>query len=386
MLELPPDAQTAVAMDLGTTRSSVATVVDGRVSVLKLPGGDWDIPSVVGFRSDGSVVLGKVARRMLSSDPQNAIASPKRLLGRRIDEPALGPYLAQLGMTATAGPRNDIVLHSHGRSLSVTEACAHLLKLLRLVAERSLGRPVREVILTVPATSGERQLSALSAAAAQADLRVLEFLHEPVAASMACIFDEACEGRIAVYDFGGGTFDFSVVELGGETMQVIATAGDSWLGGDDFDAALAAAAANACWQQHKVELRNQAHFWQALLVAAEAAKRQLTEAEEAVVRLPGAIHKGDTESAFEFPVTRRQFAELTRGIVQRSLESCEEALVSQKMAPQDVNVVYLSGGTSYIPSVQESVANFFGKAPRIAIPPERMVVVGAAVHGALTGA
>ncbi len=383
LLELPADTPTAVAMDLGTTRSSVATVVNGRVSVLKLPGGDWDIPSVVGFRADGQVVLGKNARRMLSTDVENVIASPKRLLGRRFDEPALGPYLAQLGMKATAGRQNDIVLHSRGRQLSVTEACAHLLKLLRLVGERTLGRPVHDVILTVPATSGERQLRALSAAAATAELRVVEFLHEPVAAAMACMFDEACDGRVAVYDFGGGTFDFSVVELGAEAMQVVATSGDSWLGGDDFDSALAAAAANACWQQHKVELRNQAHHWQALLVACESAKRALSQLEEAVVRLPGAIRKGDTEAAFEWTVTRKKFAELTRGIVERSLESCQEALTVAKMRPQDLNAIYLSGGTSYIPSVQEAVAAFFNKPPRVVIPPERMVVVGAAVHGAL---
>jgi len=204
-----------------------------------------------------------------------------------------------------------------------------------------------------------------------------------VAAAMACIFDEACQGRIAVYDFGGGTFDFSIVELGSETMRVIATSGDSWLGGDDLDAALAAAAANACWQQHKVELRNQAHHWQALLVAAETAKRALSEQEAAVVRLPGAIRKADGEAAFEFPVTRQQFAELTRGIIERSLESCQEALATTKMKPRDLNAIFLSGGTSYIPSVQAAVANFFGQQPRVVIAPERMVVVGAAVHGAL---
>ncbi len=383
LLELPAGARTVVAMDLGTTRSSVATVVDGRASVLRLPGGEWDIPSVVGFREDGSVVLGEAARQMLSSDPENVIASPKRLLGRRFDEPALGPYLAQLGMKATPGPQHEIILHSRGRKLSITAACAHILHLLRLVAERSLGRPVHDVILNVPATAGERQLRALFAAAAKVELHVLEFLHEPVAAAMACIFDEACEGRVAVYDFGGGTFDFSIVELGGESMQVVASSGDSWLGGDDFDIALAAAAANACWQQHRVELRNQAHHWQRLLVAAEATKRTLSQHEEAVLRLPGALGVGDSEAAFEFPITRKKFAELTRGIALRSLESCEEALAAAKLRPRELHAVYLSGGTSHIPSVQEAVASFFGKAPRVVISPERMVVVGAAVHGAL---
>jgi hypothetical protein len=383
LLELPPGAQAAVAMDFGTTRSSVATVIDGRVVVLRLPGGDWDIPSVVGFRNDGSVMLGKAARKMLASDAENAIASPKRLLGRRFDEPGLGPYLAQLGMKATAGPKGDILLTSRGRKLPVTEACSHMLKLLQLVAEKNLGHPVRDVILTVPVTSGERPLRALSEAAAKAGLRVLEFLHEPVAAAMACVFDEACDGLIAVYDFGGGTFDFSVVDLGGGSMQVVASSGDSWLGGDDLDQALASAAANALWQQTKVELRNQADKWQQLLFCAEQAKRDLSTAEETVLRLPDAIRTAKGEADFEWPISRRDFAKLVKGIIDRSLESCQEALAQARLTPRDLNTVYLSGGTSYVPAVRDAVAAYFDLEPRVVIPPERMVVVGAAVHGAL---
>ena len=386
LLELPSTARCAVAIDLGTTRSSVATVIDGRVSMLRLPGGEWDIPSVVGFRADNSVVVGSAARRMLSSDVENVIASPKRLLGRRIDEPALAPYLARLGMKATAGPRGDIMLHSHGRQLTITEACSHVLKLLRLVAEHNLGRPVREVILTIPASSGERQVRALSDAAALASLRVLEFIQEPVAAAMACIFDEACQGRVAVYDFGGGTFDFSIVELGDDGMDVIATAGDSWLGGDDFDAALASAAANACWQQHRVELRHQADHWQRLLVASEITKRVLSEHDATVLRLRGVLRGAAGEADFEFPVTRAAFAKMTKGIVARSLETCKDALVQAKIHPRDLSAIYLSGGSSYIPAVREGVAAFFGKEPRAVVPPERLVVLGAAVQGAMMAA
>lgn len=386
LLELPSTARCAVAIDLGTTRSSVATVIDGRVSMLRLPGGEWDIPSVVGFRADNSVVVGSTARRMLSSDVENAIASPKRLLGRRIDEPALAPYLARLGMKATAGPRGDIMLHSHGRQLTITEACSHVLKLLRLVAEHNLGRPVREVILTIPASSGERQVRALSDAAALASLRVLEFIQEPVAAAMACIFDEACQGRVAVYDFGGGTFDFSIVEVGADGMEVIATAGDSWLGGDDFDAALAGAAANACWQQHRVELRHQADHWQRLLVASEITKRVLSEHNATVLRLRGVLRDASGQADFEFPVTRAAFAKMTKGIVARSLETCKDALVQAKIHPRDLSAIYLSGGSSYIPAVREGVAAFFGQEPRAVVPPERLVVLGAAVHGAMMAA
>ncbi len=385
LLALPENAKSVVAIDFGTTRSSVASLIDGRISVLKLPGGEWDIPSVVGFRSDGSVVLGKAARNMLAIDAENAIASPKRLLGRRYDDPALGPYLSQLGMKSSAGPKGEILLRARGRRVAVVEACAHLLKLLKLVAERNLGEGVRDVILTVPVTTGERQLRELASAAEYAELTVKEFVHEPVAAAMACVFDPECEGLVAIYDFGGGTFDFSVVQVSGSSMEVVASAGDSWLGGDDLDIALASAAANALWQQAKVEVRNQAHLWQHLLVRAEAAKRELSEREEAVLVLPNAIRNAGGEQNFEYPITRPKFAKLIRGIIDRSLDSCREALSSKKLDPKALNAVYLSGGTSYVPAIQQAVAEFFGRRPRTLMPPERMVVVGAAVHGALSG-
>lgn len=168
-------------------------------------------------------------------------------------------------------------------------------------------------------------------------------------------------------------------------MEVVATSGDSWLGGDDFDAALASAAANACWQQHRVELRHQAQYWQALLVRAERAKCALSEEEETVLRLPGVLRGSAGEADFEFPVTRKAFAKMTKGIVDRSLETCQEALASANIGPEDLSAIYLSGGTSYIPAVREGVAAFFGREPRTVVPPERMVVLGAAVHGALMG-
>jgi hypothetical protein len=385
LLELPETARSVVAIDFGTTRSSVASLIDRRISVLKLPGGEWDVPTVVGFRSDGSVVLGKAARNMLAIDAENAIASPKRLLGRRYDDPALGPYLAQLGMKSFAGPKGDILLNARGRRVTVVEACSHMLKLLKLVAERNLGEGVRDVILTVPVTAGERQLRELASAAEYAELTVREFVHEPVAAAMACVFDPECEGQVAIYDFGGGTFDFSVVQVGAGSMEVTASAGDGWLGGDDLDIALASAAANALWQQAKVEVRNQAHLWQHLLVRAEAAKRELSERDETVLVLPNAIRTGGGEQSFEFPITRAKFAKLIGGIIDRSLDSCREALSSKRIDPRSLSAIYLSGGTSYVPAIQQAVAEFFGKMPRTLMPPERMVVVGAAVHGALSG-
>ena len=385
IFQIAKDAATVVAMDLGNTRSSCAAVINGRVSVLKLPGGDWDMPSVVAFREDGSVMLGKAARRMLASDPENAIGSPKRLLGRRFDEPALAPYLAQLGMHAFAGQQQEVMLESRGRKLAVVEACAHILTLLRMVAEKNLGRSWanHEVILTVPATFDDRQLRALNDAAQKAGLTVLEMLPEPVAAAIGCVSDPGCRGLIAVYDFGGGTFDFSIVDVDAAKMTVVATSGDGWLGGDDFDQALASAAANDFWKKTKVELRDQAHHWQRLLVRAEMAKRVLSVEEEATLRLPGAALTADGEIDLAFAVDREQFAQLSQEIIGRSLTACQEALQARGITTSDLSAVYLSGGTTYIPAVRQAVARFFGQEPRVVAAPEHLVSTGAAVHGAL---
>ena len=383
LVHVPPGATAVVAMDLGTTRSSVAAVVDGQVSVLKLPGGDWDMPSVVGFRQDGSVMLGKAARKMLASDPENAIASPKRLLGRRFDERALQPYLASLGMKSARGPRGEVMLEARGKAITVTEACAHILNLLRLVAEKNLGREVHEVILTTPVSFTDRQYTALGEAAELANLRVVEFVDEPVAATLACVSDPFCKGLVAVFDFGGGTFDFSVVDVGAEVMEVITSAGDAWLGGDDFDQALASSAANGFWQQTKIELRNQAYQWQRLVVRAEATKRELSEQEAATLELKGAALTKEGTIDLQLPITREQLADLSKEIIQRALDTCGEALELNDLKPNDLSAVYLSGGTTYIPAVRTAVAEYFGKDPRIVVPPERAVLIGAAVHGAL---
>ena len=383
LVHVPPGATPVVAMDLGTTRSSVAAVIDGQVSVLKLPGGDWDMPSVVGFRQDGSVMLGKAARKMLASDPENAISSPKRLLGRRFDERALQPYIASLGMKSLRGSRGEVMLEARGKVITITEACAHILNLLRLVAEKNLGREVHEVILTTPVSFTDQQYAALGEAAELADLRVVEFVDEPVAATLACVSDPFCKGLVAVFDFGGGTFDFSVVDVGAEVMEVVTSAGDAWLGGDDFDQALASSAANGFWQQTKIELRNQAYQWQRLVVRAEATKRALSEQEEATLELKGAALTKDGTIDLQLPITREQFADLSREIIQRALDTCREALELNDLKPTDLSAVYLSGGTTYIPAVRTAVAEYFGKDPRIVVPPERAVLIGAAVHGAL---
>ena len=370
-----------VAMDFGTTRASVASVIDGKVSVLKLPGGDRDMPSVVGFRRDGSVMLGKAAREMLGTEPEYVLGSPKRVLGRRHQDPAILPYLSSIAMTSFSGPNGELMFKCRDRKFTTMEACAHVLHLLRLVAQKNLGREVKEAVLTTPVTFGEPQYAALNQAAELAGLEVVQFVDESAAAALANMGDPDFSGLVAIYDFGGGTFDFSVVDVSGTDIKVVTTAGDTWLGGDDLDDALAKAAANAFWREHSIELSKNAYQWQRLLVAAEATKCRLSAVDKTTLKLKRAALSKGGQIDLEFPMDRKKLGELFNEAITRSLDTCKEAMELSGIDLSELNAVYLSGGTCYVPAVKQAVAEFFGKEPRTAVPPERAVLVGAALYG-----
>ena len=374
--------QPIVGMDLGTTRSSVAVVENNEVLVLQARNGLWDIPSVVGFTEVGDPVVGTDAREMFIIDPNHAIISPKRLLGRKYQERELEAYLAGMAMAHSESPSGEVLVHPRGKSLTIPQVCAPLLFSMRVMAQEFLDQQVTDIVLTIPVSYDGHRRKAIREAASLAGLRVLDFIEEPTAAVLAHHFDSSFRGLVAVYDFGGGTFDFSVVEVRGDVLEVVSTAGDTWLGGDDFDLALASAAANAFWRETKIEIRNQVVRWQRLLIAAEKAKRELSFKEETVLGLPDAALTPEGSLSLRFPVTRGQFNEFSADLVERSLETCRETLEIQGITPEEVDTVYLSGGTSAIPSIKEALSKMFGKSPRMAIPPERAVVIGGALHAA----
>jgi actin-like ATPase involved in cell morphogenesis len=371
-----------VAMDFGTTRSSVAVAQeDGEVEVLKMPGGRRDVHSIVAFAKDGTASIGDEARARLLADPACAVSSPKRILGRLFTDRDIEPHLAALAVKSSKGEDGLVRLHVGGRARTVPEVCAPLLEALRRAAEAHLGHEVKRAVLTVPVGTDDLRTRALSEAARLGGIEEAIFVEEPAAAALAYGFDRDYRGRVAVYDFGGGTFDFSLVEVTEARLDILTTAGDSWLGGDDFDEALAGAAANAFWRQHGVELRNQVVEWQRLLFAAEAAKRELSGAEQSTIRLAGAANTARGPLDLAFPLTQAQLAELCAPLIERSLDTCREALSLSDVLPDELSAVYLSGGTCYIPAVRAAVAAFLGRPPRISVPPERAVVIGAALYG-----
>jgi actin-like ATPase involved in cell morphogenesis len=371
---------TTIAVDFGTSYSSIAVVLSERTHVLPLTSsGLRMLPSVVGIDSNGHAVVGEQARQMALDDPGNVISSPKRLLGRTYDDPEVEPHIAQMAMAASHGPFGSILLHAQGRTYTVEQLCAPILHWLRRAAGDQLGRDITDIVATVPVGFDDTHRRALSESATMAGLRIRSYLDEPTAAVLANRRTLQAGGLVAVYDFGGGTFDFSVVEVGENArLSVVTNAGDTWLGGDDFDEVIASAAANQFWRDTRIELRNDVVRWQRLLRESERAKRELSRKREATVHLPGAALTAKGPVDLTIQLTREQFAELSKDLIQRTMDTCETALDLCDLKFSDLNAIYMSGGTSYVPAVMESIAQVFGIIPMIVAPPDLAVVLGAA--------
>ncbi|RMH45193.1 MAG: Hsp70 family protein, partial [Deltaproteobacteria bacterium] len=360
----------------------VAAVVGKKVTVLTWPDGARSWPSVVSFPSAHEIIVGAEARRRLATDPAHTVASPKRLLGRKYDDKEIQSFLGQAPYRTVPGPDGSVVVEIWGQQYAVTQLCAYIVEQARKVAETHLGCEVHRCVMTVPVSFDEQRARIFRRAAELAQLEVLAMIDEPSAAALANRFDPNFGGIVGVYDFGGGTFDFSIVDVSRGDFQVLATAGDTWLGGDDFDAVLAEAAANQFWRMHKVDLRKQAVEWQKLVFACERAKRALTVDAEARIHVPEVLRSARGMVDLDIRVDRATFERACRPVIERSLATCDEALELLDMKRSDLSTIYLSGGTTYIPAVRQALAAHFGVPVRTGVPPEHAVCLGAAIHAA----
>jgi actin-like ATPase involved in cell morphogenesis/Tfp pilus assembly protein PilZ len=375
-----PSGAPIVGIDFGTTCSGVAVVRNGEVEVLQDQRGSRELPSLIGVLDNGSVVIGAEAQRLRVVEPDCVVASPKRMLGRHYDDPELQPYLTAAAFQHSRGRGGEVLVHVRQRTFSISQLCAPLIYALRVRASEHLGQEVTRAVMTVPVSFDDVRDNALRQAAEMAGLKSIDIIDEPTAAAVAQNFNRSFSKLVAVYDFGGGTFDFSVVDAGTADLQVVATAGDTWLGGDDIDDAVAGAAANAFWREHAIELRNQVVQWQRLLMAAERAKRELSSRDRSVVEVREVSLSSQGPLDLKHPISRLEFTDLVTPIIQRSLDTCGEAMELADISTKELQSIYLSGGTSHVPAVREAVAAFFGMPARVAVPPERAVVIGAAMH------
>lgn len=377
-----PSAGPIIGIDLGTTNSSVAAVVGQKVSLLGFSDGAKFMPSVVSFERDGTPVVGQEARRRIATAPMRTISSPKRVLGRGYSEREVQTFVGQTAYRCSEGPDGSITVEIAGKQYAIPQIISYILRELRDLAEARLGERVEQAVVSVPISFEEHRIEALRRAGKLAGLEVVAVIDEPSAAALANRFDPNFGGVVGVYDFGGGTFDFSVVDVSRGDFQVLATAGDTWLGGDDFDRVLAEAAANQFWRQHKVDLRNQAMEWQRLLFACEKAKRHLSATDRSVISVPDVLRTAEGMIGLNLTINRSILDRACAAIIQRSLDTCDEALALLGMRPSELSTVYLSGGTTYVPAVREALARHFGVEVRTGVPPEHAVCLGAAIHAA----
>jgi molecular chaperone HscA len=358
----------AIGIDLGTTNSVVAVVDGDQPEVLRDARGDGLIPSVVALMPDG-VVVGREAQALRAQHPDRVVSSIKRLMGRGVHDVKALAGVLPYKIAASGDSVGMVRLEVAGRSVTPIEMSAEILRAVKARAEQSLGQDITQAVVTVPAYFDDAARSATKDAAKLAGLEVLRLVNEPTAAALAYGLDTGAEGVYAIYDLGGGTFDISLLRLQKGVFQVLATGGDSALGGDDFDHALAEWA----FTQSNVTGLDQAGAT-SLLLAARSAKEALTGADQATLR----AELGGREIAQ--PITRKAFEAMIEPLIQRTMRACRQVLDDAQVTQKDIEGVVLVGGSTRVPLVRRQVEKFFGRAPLADINPDEVVAVGAALQ------
>ena len=371
-----------LGIDLGTTNSVVAIADETGMRVLPTAVGDVLIPSVVSFHPSGAVVVGREGRERRLLDAKNTVYSVKRLIGRPFTSAEVRQAADRFPFEIRPGPSGGVLVVARDESYTLAEISAFVLREVRSVAEQALGETCSQAIITVPANFDELQRSATKAAGRVAGLEVLRILNEPTAAALAYGYGRGSNERVAVFDLGGGTFDLTVLHLAGDVIEVIATAGDTYLGGDDIDALVADRMAEAFLAHHRYDARQDRQALERLRAAAEWAKCQLSSQDEVQLRVEElAYGAGGTSLDLTFGLTRGALEEMSRPLIARAFDVCEDAMRVAGMRPSQLDNVILVGGSTRMPLVKHMVTQYFGRQPLTGIDPDLVVAQGAAIQG-----
>jgi molecular chaperone DnaK len=368
-----------IGIDLGTTNSCVAIMEGGEPKVIANEEGARTTPSVVAWAKDGEILVGTVARRQAVTNPKNTVYSAKRFIGRRFTE--VGSETKRVPYEVIAASNGDSQFKIQGKDVTPPEVGAKVLSKLKRAAEAYLGETVTEAVITVPAYFNDSQRQATRDAGRIAGLEVKRIINEPTAAALAYGLDKQKEEKIAVYDFGGGTFDISVLEVGENVVEVIATNGDTHLGGDDIDNAVMEYLIAEFKKENGIDVSNDKMVVQRLKEAAEKAKIELSGVAQTEVNLPFLTADASGPKHMNLTLSRAKLEQIMTPFVERSMEPVKKCLADAKMKPSDVDQVILVGGSTRIPMVQEAVKKFFGKEPNRSVNPDEVVALGAAVQG-----
>nr|WP_075577236.1 molecular chaperone DnaK [Olsenella timonensis] len=374
-----------LGIDLGTTNSAMAVLEGGEPTIIVNAEGDRTTPSVVGFRSDGDRIVGKAAKNQAVTNPTNTVFSIKRFMGRRYDE--VGSELKTVPYKVKAGTGNRAVVEIDGEDFTPEQISAMILSKMKADAEKYLGEPVTDAVITVPAYFNDAQRQATKDAGKIAGLNVQRIVNEPTAAALAYGLDKkGIDQKVLVFDLGGGTFDVSLLDLADGVVEVLATNGDNHLGGDDWDQRVIDWLADKFKSDNGIDLRQDPMALQRLKEAAENAKKELSSAQQAQINLPFITADATGPKHLDYTLTRAEFERITRDLLDRCKGPVTKALHDANLQISQVNEVILVGGSSRMPAVQELVKQMTGKQPNMSVNPDEVVADGAAVQGGvLTG-
>ena len=375
-------ADRVIGIDLGTTNSCVAIVENGAPVVIPNRGGYKTTPSMVAIAENGKRLVGHIAKRQAITNAEHTVYAAKRLIGRKWGSPPVLQALESSSYKIVEGPHEDVRVMLRGQSVSVPEISAYVLQEMKLIADEYLGEPVGKAVVTVPAYFNDAQRQATKDAGKIAGLDVIRIINEPTAAALAYGFGKNLERKVAVFDLGGGTFDISVLELGSGVFEVISTAGDTFLGGEDFDKRIIDWLVFGFAKDHTVDLRKDKMALQRLKDVAEKAKCELSAAKEAEINLPFIYSQGGEALHLQRTLSRETLEELTADLVTRCVEICQKTLRDANIEKSEIEEVILVGGMTRMPRIQAAVEEFFGLAPCKGVHPDEVVALGAAIQGA----
>jgi molecular chaperone DnaK len=378
-----PAAEPVIGIDLGTSNSVVSVVQDGKVIVIPDSEGRRVHPSVVSFHSNGTILVGEKAKRRRIIDPRNTVFSAKRLIGRRFMSAEVRTAVARMPYIIKEGPNQQPIVEARGKTYTIPEVSAMVLTHMKNIAETYLGRQVTKAVVTVPANFNDAQRESTKAAGRLAGLEVMRILNEPTAAALAYGYGKGLDRRLAIYDFGGGTFDITILLLRDRIFEVLSTAGDTYLGGDDIDLRLVDYMVQAFLRMHRVDLRNDGLAMERLRSVSEQVKCQLSARSKAIVQIQEIAHGVDGRAIdLSFSITRDGLNQKIVDIVDRTFIVCDEALRLAGVSAAEVDDIVLVGGTTKMPLVRERVAGYYSREPRLDINPDEVVAVGAAIQAA----
>jgi molecular chaperone DnaK len=375
-----------IGIDLGTTNSCVAVMEGGKPKVVENAEGARTTPSIVAFSKDGERLVGQPAKRQAVTNPENTVFAVKRLIGRRFDDPITKKDTELVPYKISRGPNGDAWVSAGGKDYSPSQISAFTLQKMKETAEAYLGETVTQAVITVPAYFNDAQRQATKDAGQIAGLEVLRIINEPTAAALAYGLEKQDGKTIAVYDLGGGTFDISVLEIGDGVFEVKSTNGDTFLGGEDFDAKIVDYLADEFKKQEGIDLRGDRLALQRLKEGAERAKIELSSAQTTEVNLPFITADQNGPKHLVKTITRADLERLVEDLIKRTLEPCKKALADAGVKADDISEVVLVGGMTRMPRVRQIVQDFFGKEPHTGVNPDEVVAMGAAIQaGVLQG-